>query len=165
MADPPVLPPHGRTTDATLARAIVERDVDAFAEAYDRHGGVIYSFAVRLAGAQHAEQVTRQVFLSLWRSPDGFATSDGSLRMLLLARAQERATELADEDPQGVGSAMGADEAGRDPLSHLPAAERIAIALAYVGGLTYDQVATMVQRPKDTVAADIRTGLSRLAAA
>lgn len=165
MADLPGLPPHRDSTDAALARAIVDRDVDAFAEAYDRHGNVIYSFAVRLCGTQHAEQVTRQVFLSLWRSPAGFAPSDGSLRMPLLARAHGRATQLADEDPQGVQLAVRAEGAAGDLLSHLPAAERIAIVLAYVGGLTYDQVATMVQRPKDTVAADIRTGLSRLAAA
>ena len=165
MTDPSGLPAHRDSTDAVLARAIVERDVDAFAEVYDRHGGVIYSFAVRLCGAEHAEAVTRQVFLSLWRAPAGFSPSDGSLRMPLLARAHGRANELADEDPQGAQPAMGVNGATRDLLSHLPAAEQIAIALAYVGGLTYDQVATMVQRPKDAVAADIRTGLSRLAAA
>ena len=54
-----------------------------------------------------------------------------------------------------------ADEV-REAMSVLPAGERAAIELAYFGGHTYREVATLLDEPEGTVKSRIRSGLRRL---
>ena len=50
----------------------------------------------------------------------------------------------------------------RDAVEQLSDAERQAIEMAYFGGHTYREVATILQLPEGTVKSRIRSGLSRL---
>jgi RNA polymerase sigma factor (sigma-70 family) len=56
-------------------------------------------------------------------------------------------------------------EAVRNALASLSEGERSAIELAYFGGHTYREVATLLEQPEGTVKSRIRSGLLRLRAA
>jgi RNA polymerase sigma-70 factor (ECF subfamily) len=50
----------------------------------------------------------------------------------------------------------------RNALSQLPEAERSAIVLAYYGGHSYREVASVLGAPEGTIKSRIRSGLSKL---
>jgi RNA polymerase sigma-70 factor, ECF subfamily len=169
--------------DAALVVAIGRWHQDALAEAYRRHAGAVFALARRiLVDRSLAEEVTQEVFLRLWHHPEKFDADRGSLRAYLLAQSHGRSvdilrSELSRRQREQRDAAITA-EAGydlehevvdlavagdiREALSVLTAGERAAIELAYFGGHTYREVATLLEEPEGTVKSRIRTGLRRL---
>ena len=173
-------------SDGGLVVAIARYREDALAEAYRRHAGAVFALARRvLADLTAAEEVVQEVFLRLWTQPDKFDPDRGSLRSYLLAQTHGRAVDLLRSDTsrrrREEREARQTAEAGYD-LEHevwdlavadqvkqvvavLPVAERRAIELAYFGGHTYREVATLLGEPEGTVKSRIRAGLKRMRAA
>lgn len=170
-------------TDANLVVAIGRWRQDALAEAYRRHGGGVFGLARRVLGdSEGAKDVAQEVFLRLWKQPERFDPARGSLRSYLLAqthgrsvdilrsetarrRREERdvrtAADVADDvERQVQGLAVGAQV--REALAGLPEPERRAVALAYLAGNTYREVARLLGEPEGTVKSRIRSGLRRL---
>jgi RNA polymerase sigma-70 factor, ECF subfamily len=169
--------------DSALVVAIGRWRQDALAEAYRRHAGAVFALARRiLVDRSLAEEVTQEVFLRLWHHPEKFDADRGSLRSYLLAQSHGRSVDILrselsrrqreqrdaaitaeagyDLEHEVVDLAVG-DEI-REALSVLSAGERAAIELAYFGGHTYREVATMLAEPEGTIKSRIRTGLRRL---
>ena len=68
------------TDDMRLVSRIRAGDQQAMSELYDRYAKVVYAVALRvLQDAGAAEDVLQDVFLQLWRNPDAFDASRGSL--------------------------------------------------------------------------------------
>jgi RNA polymerase sigma-70 factor, ECF subfamily len=165
-------------SDIALVTALARNQVGALAEVYRQHGAAAYGVAGRLCGPVQAEEVTRQVFLSLWRSPGDFDPGGGSLRSFLITAAHQGAVELLRADTSGLAreTTTSADELEQQVLakdasgalgsllSGLPKAERQAIILAYFGGYNRREVATLLRLPAQTANACIRTGVARLRA-
>ena len=170
-------------SDALLVVAIGRWRQDALAEAYRRHAGSVFSLARRLLGdGALAEEVVQEVFLRLWNTPDRFDPDRGSLRSYLLAQAHGRAVDLLRsetsrrlrEERQVRETAEGGYDIEREvmdlnvaehvqeAMAGLPLDERRAITLAYFGGHTYREVATLLDQPEGTVKSRIRTGLRRM---
>lgn len=170
-------------SDGSLVVAIARYREDALAEAYRRHAGAVFSLARRvLADLTAAEEVVQEVFLRLWTSPDKFDADRGSLRSYLLAQTHGRAVDLLRSDTsrrrREEREAVRTAEAGydlerevwdltvadkvKDVVAVLPEAERRAIELAYFGGHTYREVATLLGEPEGTVKSRIRSGLQRM---
>lgn len=170
-------------SDEALITEIASEREGALAEAYRRHSGPVFRMARNLTRNETlAEEVVQEVFLRLWRHPDKFDASRGSLRSFLLAHAHGRSIDLIrseasrrnreerdgrlaaqirpglDEDVWQL--ALAADL--RAALASLPDGERRALELAYFGGLTYREVATQLALPEGTVKSRIRAGLRRL---
>ena len=151
---------------------------DALAEAYDRHSPSVYGFAHRLCGSKQAEEVTHDVFVALWNSPEAYTTEEGSLRGALMAAAHVRAVDLMRADAIRRAQEAGMSALDRErkllgpwhggalesALSDLAGAEREAIVLAYFGGYSYKQVAALIQQPESAVRGDIAAGLRRIGA-
>jgi RNA polymerase sigma-70 factor (ECF subfamily) len=169
--------------DAELVSAIAERMPDALEIAYRRHSTPVLGVARRMTfDAALAEEVVQEVFVRLWRAPERFDARRGSLRAYLLIDARARAIEIVRSDSarRGREERSARRERGapedvereawellladhlRDALDSLTEGERVAIELAYYGGHTYRQVASMLGEPEGTVKSRIRTGLLRL---
>ena len=172
-------------TDAGLVVAISRYRQEALAEAYRRHAGAVFGLARRLlAGGPQAEEVVQEVFLRLWEQPEKFDPGRGSLRSFLLAHCHGRAVDLlrseASRRRREERDLQRTAEAGYDvehevwdltvaegittALGALPDGERRAIELAYYGGRSYREVATLLGEPEGTVKSRIRSGLKRLRA-
>ena len=176
-------PDLAMASDAALVVAIGRWRQDALAEAYRRHAGAVFALARRLlADAAVAEEVVQEVFVRLWDAPDRFDPERGSLRSYLLANGHGRAVDLfrsessrrAREEREHraraeagydieheVEDLVVADEV-KGALASLPPDERRAIELAYFGGHTYREVATLLDAPEGTVKSRIRSGMKKM---
>jgi RNA polymerase sigma-70 factor, ECF subfamily len=166
--------------EQSLLERVARRDAGAFETLYDRFGRSIYSVAMRmLRDAPAAEEVTQDVFLSLWRTAADFDPRKSPARTWILSmahhkavdavrrrrvRAAEPLTESMVEDPDVAGQALRAVEAKRvrDALGVLSETQRQALALAYYEGLTQQEIATRLGVPLGTVKTRMRDGMLKL---
>ena len=124
----------------------------------------------------------QEVFLRLWNEPERFDPARGSLRSFLLANTHGRAVDLVraetarrsreerdarrtpgpsyDLEREVWGLTLASHV--REALGSLSDDERTAIELAYFGGHTYREVASLLDTPEGTIKSRIRTGLGRL---
>jgi RNA polymerase sigma-70 factor (ECF subfamily) len=170
--------------DATLVTAVGESDQLALKELYRRHGPALQGLARRvLVDADRADDVVQEVFLRLWNEPERFDPARGALRSYLYRQTHSRAVERvrseearrrreerhdrekaeAAYDVEVEAWALIRSELVKDALAQLAEGERDAITLAYFGGHTYREVATMLDLPEGTVKSRIRLGLNKLA--
>ena len=170
-------------SDAALVVAIARMHEPALAEAYRRHGGAVLALARRVLGsADLAEEVTQEVFVDLWDSPERFDPGRGALRTFLMTKAHGRAVDIVrsesarrqrEERTVRETAVSGYDiehqawdlaiaEQVKAAVTSLPAEERTAIEMAYFDGHTYREVASILGQPEGTVKSRIRSGLRRL---
>jgi RNA polymerase sigma-70 factor (ECF subfamily) len=170
-------------SDANLVVAIARYRDDALAELYRRHAGAVYGLARRvLWDAQLAEEVVQEVFLRIWELPERYDSDRGSIRSYLLTQAHGRAVDLLRSEGsrkvRETREALQRAEAGydlerevwdlalsdgvREAVATLPDQERRAVELAYFGGYTYREVATLLGEPEGTIKGRIRSALRRL---
>jgi len=174
--------------DRLWSQRLIAGDEGALREAYREHGPAVLGLAVRILGTLEgqAEDVMQDVFVQLWEKPDRFDPSRGRLRSYLLAMTHSRAVErVRAEDSQRrrleVAGRQPVDPAPADPtraltaddsraavqrvLADLPPDQRIAIEMAYYGGLSYRDVAVALAEPEGTVRYRIRAGMQKMRAA
>ena len=140
--------------DTALVIAIGRGQRMAFIEAYKRYGPA----ALRIAGARcdpvEAAIVVKDVFLDLWREPEGFDPATGSLRSYLMGTTMRRAS---------VRPGQGASPSKtRTALASLASEERLAIELIALGGCTCREAADAVGASMDSMRGNLRDGLIRL---
>ena len=170
------------SSDAVLVVAVARRDQVALAELHRRHGGSLFCAALRVLSVRPlAEEVVQDIFIRLWQSPERYDPARGSLRSFLLAQCHGRAVDIARSESarrrreDGEANALRAhyvleDEvldfvAGRklrEAVATLSEKEQQAISLAYFGGHSYMDVASLLGLPEGTVKSRIRSGLFRL---
>jgi RNA polymerase sigma-70 factor (ECF subfamily) len=170
-------------SDAVLVIAISRYEQRALAEAYRRHAGAVFALAKRLLGDRTmAEEIVQEVYLRLWNRPEVFDPDRGSLRAYLLAQCHGRSVDLlrsessrrnreerdarrtaqAGYDVEHEVADLAIAERVRGALDVLHDNERRAIELAYLGGHTYREVATLLDEPEGTVKSRIRSGLRKM---
>jgi RNA polymerase sigma-70 factor, ECF subfamily len=171
--------------DAALMRRLLQRDVGAFEELYDRHSRLVYALVLRiLQQTATAEEVVQDVFLQLWRSTALYDSSRGPFvpwlltvarsraldRLRLNSERQRRREDQTDELPPLVaipdfeGSLDEKRRATRvrELMNSLNPQQRRAIELAYFEGLSHSEIANALKEPLGTVKSWIRNGLLRL---
>jgi RNA polymerase sigma-70 factor, ECF subfamily len=162
--------------DSALVLGILAGDENAMAELYDRYSGIVYSVALRVLGdATAAEDTLQEVFMQLWRNPQAFDASRGSLPAWLAVITRNRAIDSVrkrrpeaemDEVMVSVEPDLASDadrqralEKIRGTLAGMPAVQRTALELAFFEGLTHSEIAARTKEPLGTVKTRIRSGL------
>ena len=171
--------------ELAVRNRLISRDPSVLSDLYDQFGSYVFGLAARVIGDRHAaEDVTQDVFLSIWERPEAFEPSRGRLRTFLGTLAHRRAVDVvrreearrrraARDAATGVpipdvgelAMAIVAAEQVRAEVDRLPREQREAIELAYFGGRTYRQVAEELGIPEGTAKSRMRLGLSRIAQA
>lgn len=160
-------------------------DADAFEVILERHADVAFSLAYRICGTRSAaEDVAQEAFLSLWRSGARYDRTRGSVRTWTLGIVHNRAIDAlrrsgthdrrrADDegieesleapertDAQAINNAASAEI--RVALEELPPDQQRVIELAYFGGFTHTEIASMLHTPLGTVKGRMRLALHKL---
>jgi RNA polymerase sigma-70 factor, ECF subfamily len=172
-------PPPSGQDDATLLNRVQRGDEDAMAALYDRYSKVVYSVALRvLRDPAAAEDVLQEIFMQIWRNPDGFVATRGSLGGWLAVVSRNRSidslrrkrpTESVDDVALASNYNL-ADEAERNSLMEkareimtlLPVEQRKTLEMAFFDGLTHSEIAEMTGDPLGTVKTRIRSALTSL---
>lgn len=171
-------------SDARLAVALAAGDIVAMDVLYSRYGGLAYSLALRIVGDRaRAEDAVQDAFVRVWKRISTFDVARGSLRTWLLTivrncaidtlRGSEREREelelLLELRAEGEGSNPWLEvarslerQAVRDALGALPGEQRQAIELAFYGGFSQQEIASMVSIPLGTVKGRIRLAMEKL---
>ncbi len=172
-----------RVSDEALIALLVRGDSSALESLYERHSRVLYSLALRIMGdPRDAEEILQDTFLQLWLKSLQFNPERGSLIVWLLTITRHRAisriraqrNRVHRESPfeddmmaqQNSGPSHLDQQIARELVSAafagLPDAQRNAIALAYVDGLTVEEIASRTQAPLGTTKTRLRSGLKKM---
>jgi RNA polymerase sigma-70 factor, ECF subfamily len=177
------LSPLESLDDRALVARIVEQDPDALSEAYRRYGPAVAAISYRVLNDRTlADDITQDVFVWLWQNANRFDAERGKLRTLLLTKSHGKSVDLvrsrnaqrAREELNALDAPRVTDEVDvelmamteaeqvRSALGSLRPEERAALELAYFGGNTYRQVATILNEPEGTIKTRIRAGLRNM---
>jgi RNA polymerase sigma-70 factor (ECF subfamily) len=175
-----------RLADEELMPLIGAKDSQAFEVFYDRHGGVAYSLAYRIVGERGAaEDVTQEAFISVWRSGARFDRARGSVRSWMLSIVRNRAIDalriragkapkLSFDDEATLEQRPAEERTEEEAMRHetatevrgalggLPGEQAKVIELAYFGGFSQSEIASMLGLPLGTVKGRMRLGLEKM---
>ncbi|NET71602.1 MAG: sigma-70 family RNA polymerase sigma factor [Sphaerospermopsis sp. SIO1G2] len=172
-------------TDETLFVALKNGDSSALSVLFNRHGSLVYGLALKILGnSQEAEDLTQEIFLTLWRkassNPDcrfftRYLVTMTRSRAIDKIRSRNRQTKFmerwgqtmiseATPEPTPVEQASFAERSTRiyDALLQLPEKQRQVIELAYKEGLSQSEIAKQINIPLGTVKTATRQGLLKL---
>ena len=157
---------------------------EAFEELYGLTASRVFGLVLRIVVQRSlAEEVTQDVFASVWSEASRYESSRGSGLGWVLTIAHRRAVDrlrsvIASRSHDEVASrAVTADSMGstaaahssvesaqvRGALAALTVKQRSAVQLAFFHGLTYAEVADQLGIPHSTAKTRIRDGLRSLA--
>jgi RNA polymerase sigma-70 factor, ECF subfamily len=193
VADTP--PPSSRSDEDAWCAALVERvaagETRALEELYDRYSRPAYSLARRVTGdPAFAEEAVQEVFLAVWRQPRRFEAARGGFASWLLAAVHHKAVDavrreeavrrrvlalqavegLDASDPPAARPEEAVEERMRGErvrraLRDLPESQREAMTLAYYGGYTQREIASLTSTPIGTVKTRMHRAMHNLRAA
>jgi RNA polymerase sigma-70 factor (ECF subfamily) len=179
--------PAGGADKTGLAELIARSsrgDETAFAELYDATSARAYGMALRVVrNPAHAEEVVQEAYLDAWRTSSRFDPARGSAMGWLITIVHRKAVDRVrsaeaasnrdatyhresqavdhDQTAEAAHSSLEAQRV-RGAVATLTEVQREALELAYFGGYTHTEVATMLDVPVGTAKTRIRDGLIRL---
>ena len=159
-------------------------DEAAFAQLYDATSSRVFGLALRvLRDPAQTEEVCQEAFLDIWKTSARFDPSKGSALAWIFTLVHRKAVDRVrsaeastrrdttyhsknqpvehDTTAEAVQASFEARRV-RAALDTLTAVQREALELAYFGGYTHTEVATMLDLPVGTAKTRIRDGLIRL---
>ncbi len=168
---------------SALLSAVARGDERAFADFYDLMAPLLFGVVLRVVrDPSQSEEVVQEAFATIWRQAPRFDATKGSAKSWACAIAHRRAVDVvrsveasrrrdterheqADLAPASVEELVTSrldGERMRQAMDSLTDPQRAAIELAYDRGLTYREVAALLDIPEGTAKTRIRDGLIRL---
>ncbi len=170
------------SSDAALLASLRAGQVESLRVLYQRYGRLVYTLSRRILHSdEEAEEITQDVFLTLWNK-DAYQAKRGSLSRYLVVLARSRSIDklrsqtshrqrlhkwhlmMADVSPTPLDVAT-LDERGertRQALANLSDNERQVIEIAYYEGLSQSEIAKRLNIPLGTVKSRSRQALRKL---
>jgi RNA polymerase sigma-70 factor, ECF subfamily len=170
--------------DAELLDGLEEKHPAALRCLYERYGSVVYGVALKMLQNQpEAEDLTQEIFLSLWQRPVA-SDKQGHLLRYLIAMTRSRAIDklrsrsrnlnfvqrwgqniVAEDLTPNPSEQAVFDERSqqvRQALTQLSDRQRQVIELAYDAGLSQAEIAHQLHQPLGSVKSWTRQGLLKL---
>lgn len=171
-------------TDAEVFHALQTGESGALGILYDRYASLVYRLALRiLANTQEAEDLTQEIFLTLWRSGK-YNPARGSLSSFLTTMTRSRAidklrsrstklkflqrwgqmmtAETSSPTPFEAASLSQRSQQVNEALAELPSSQRQVLEMAYYDGLSQSEIAKKLNIPLGTIKTWSRQGLLNL---
>ena len=173
-------------TDLELLEHISNQDRDALATLYERFGRRVFSLAVRiLSDSVSAEEVTQDVFMSVWRRGATYVSKKGKFTTWLFSIAHNRTIDelrkrrrdlsrtnddiddhlnlkSGDVSPADATVAQSEYAKIRAAMEDLPEEQKNVVELSYFKGLTQTEIAEKTGQPLGTVKTRMRLALKKL---
>ncbi|MEO0446987.1 MAG: sigma-70 family RNA polymerase sigma factor [Verrucomicrobiota bacterium] len=180
---------HNGEVDLTISMyGVANGDRAHFKILHDHLRSLVFATAYKVLNDHHdAEEITQEVFTSLWVKAKMYDTRRGSPRTWISTMARNRAIdrlrskrrrfqlrdELEDEqqsEPSGASQQSVVAQVGlgeeahilRNAVMRLNDDQRKAIEMTYFSGLSQSQAAEALNTPLGTIKARIRRGVARL---
>jgi RNA polymerase sigma-70 factor (ECF subfamily) len=181
-SDPDRAQPGAPGDIARYLKLVARGDADAFDAVYDQVAATVFGIVRRVVrDPAQSEEVTQDVLLEVWRNAAKFDPGRGSANAWVMTLAhrravdrvrsvqkeseRERRTAVADVPFDEVAEAVESSlerERVRRCLGSLTELQRESVTLAYYGGYTYNQVASLLGVPGGTIKTRMRDALIRL---
>ncbi|MEM7796298.1 MAG: sigma-70 family RNA polymerase sigma factor [Cyanobacteria bacterium P01_C01_bin.118] len=170
------------SSDAELLASLRAGQVEALRTLYQRYGRLVYTLSRRILHSdEEAEEITQDVFLTLWKK-NTYQANRGSLSRYLVVLARSRSIDklrsqkshrqrlhkwhLMMQDvsptPLDMASLSERGERTRQALTYLSDNERQVIEIAYYEGLSQAEIAQRLNIPLGTVKSRSRQALRKL---
>lgn len=182
------IPEDGTGADPAthLLCGVADGNEAAFAQLYDMLSPRVFGLILRvLANRSLSEEVLQEVFFDIWQSAQAFDPTRGQARSWVLTMAHRRAVDRVravrastDRDLRAGFRELSSPresvseqvelriEGARvtELLGNLSDVQRESLTLAYFGGYSQSEIATLTGTPLGTVKTRMRDGLSTLRA-
>ncbi len=168
-------------TATQLLRRVAAGDDAAFAELYDLYAPPVYNYLLRLVNEPAvAEEILQEVFLAMWQSAHRFR-EEAKVKTWMLRIAHHQAVswlrrtraaawpndELEADDRDLVEEHLARNwqiDRVRAALEHLTPTHRAVVELTFVQGLSYAEIAEVMNCPIGTVKSRMSYALRHLSA-
>jgi RNA polymerase sigma-70 factor, ECF subfamily len=162
------------SSDRDLAMRASGGDVGAFRQLVREHSGLVYRVALRILGVQDAQDASQEAWIRAWRNIENFrgdsAFSTWLYRItvntcLSVRRKESRRREReysgdelpflpepggGDADPEAAALSTQQREELLAALAHVRAEHRAALVLRHMEGLSYAEIARILDVPDGT---------------
>ena len=177
---------YSEQSDEVLITRIAQADRRALEALYDRYGRRVFALAARMLNDREAsEEVTQDVFLSVWRRITSYKPGRGKFTTWLFSIAHNRTIDelrrrmrdhsrdnydindhmnLAEDRPLPADQvvAQSEHEMIRRALQTLPPEQQQVVKMSYFGGFTQVEIAERTGQPLGTVKTRMRLALKKL---
>ena len=160
--------------DQAFAIRASRGDVEAFRLLVQEHSGLVYRVALRILGVEDAQDASQEVWIRVWRNIESFrgdsAFSTWLYRItvntcLSVRRKESRRGEReysgdempflpeppgGDADPEAAALGTERREEIQAALGHVRAEHRAALVLRHMEGLSYAEIAKVLEVPEGT---------------